>query len=401
MENEALNEERTEETHGQAQDDELRFDPERREKAEAYARINRRWMFVELGLSFALIIGFWASGLSQALKSFWIEAGMDAPAALVAGYVGTLMIGSELVTLPLSWWRGFVLPHRFGLSTQELGAWAIDQLKMLGLELLLGLPIAEVIYWLLRSAPTTWWLWAAAFMILVGVVLSGLAPVLIVPLFYDLTPLEDEELTQRIKKLGKQAHTRIVGVYTIDLSRRTTAANAMVMGLGATKRIALGDTLYEEFTPDEIETIVAHELGHQVHHDLELGILVESALTLGGMYAAHRALLWGIARFGFTGLGDVAAMPWLMLVATVFSLATMPLINAYSRWRERLADDFAVRTTGKPQAFTNALTRLGDQNLAEAEPPQWEVSLFYSHPPLATRIERITRRQKASQQTSA
>ncbi|NBD36491.1 MAG: M48 family metalloprotease, partial [Chloroflexi bacterium] len=122
----------------------------------------------------------------------------------------------------------------------------------------------------------------------------------------DLTPLEDEELAERIKALGEAANTRIVGVYTIDLSRRTTAANAMVMGLGTTKRIALGDTLYEEFTPEEIETIVAHELGHQVHHDLELGILVESALTLGGMYAAHRALLWGIERFGFAGLGDVA-----------------------------------------------------------------------------------------------
>ncbi len=215
-----------------------------------------------------------------------------------------------------------------------------------------------------------------------------MAPVLILPLFNKLTPLGDADLVDRIRGLAERTGRHIAGVYTIDLSSRTTAANALFMGLGRTKRIALGDTLYATYSTDEIETIVAHELGHQVHRDLQVGLAVQCALLLGTLYLAQLFLRWGIGYYGFTGPGDVAALPLLALAAGIFSLVTMPLSSGYSRWREGLADQFALDATGKPEAFVRAMVRLANQNLAEADPPRWVVWLLYSHPPIRERVAR-------------
>ena len=367
--------------------DVLTLDEGRQEAARQLARQHRRLMVVELVLSAVLVIGFLLSGASQWLKDALVRAHVVAPGALVAAYVAIAYLGYSIITVPLSWWGGFVLPHRYGLSTQSAAGWVEDEMKSLLLGLLLGLPVAEVIYLLLRTYPGSWWLWAAIFLIFFAVLLGHLAPVLITPLFYKLTPLNDSDLIERIKHLAEVAGTRIVGVYTINLSARTTAGNAMVMGLGGSKRIALGDTLYADYSPQEIETIIAHELGHQVHHDLELGIIVQSLLFLGGMYLAHLFLLAGIGYFGFSGPGDIAGMPLLLLAVGIFSLITMPLINGYSRWRESLADRFAVQTTRNPLAFARAMIRLANQNLSEADPPRWVVWLLYSHPPVKERVK--------------
>jgi STE24 endopeptidase len=170
------------------------------------------------------------------------------------------------------------------------------------------------------------------------------------------------------------------------MSSKTVEANAAVVGLGNTRRIILGDTLLDNFSADEIETVLAHELGHHVHGDMGKGILVQSALTLGGLWLASLALEWGVVFFGFEGVADVAGMPWLALVLGAFGLITMPLSNAYSRWRERLADRYALETTHMPQAFATAMTRLADQNLADADPERWVEVLLHSHPAISRRV---------------
>jgi STE24 endopeptidase len=362
------------------------LDEGRQQAARELARRHRRLMVLEMAVTAILVIGFLVTGVSLWLKNILQGGHVVAPGLLVAAYVALAFLGYSVITLPLSWWGGFVLPHRYGLSTQSASGWVEDEMKSLVLGLLLGIPVAEVIYWLLRSYPGTWWIWASAFLIVFAVVLGHLAPILITPLFYKLTPLTDSDLIERIKRLADIAHTRIVGVYTINLSERTTAGNAMVMGLGASKRIALGDTLYADYSPQEIETIIAHELGHQVHHDLELGIIVQSLLFLGGMYLASLFLRVGVGYFGFSGPGDIAALPLLVLAVGVFSLITMPLINGYSRWRESLADRYAVQITRNPVAFARAMIRLANQNLSEADPPRWVVWLLYSHPPVKDRV---------------
>jgi STE24 endopeptidase len=365
------------------------LDEGRQEAARQLARQHRRLMVLEMGLSAVLVIGFLLTGASFWLKDLLQGGHIVAPGALVAAYVALAFLGYSLITAPLSWYGGFVLPHRYGLSTQSASGWVEDEMKSLVLGLLLGIPVAEVIYWLLRTYPDTWWVWAAVFLIFFAVLLGHLAPVLITPLFYKLTPLTDADLIERIRRLADTAHTRIAGVYTINLSARTTAGNAMVMGLGASKRIALGDTLYADYSPQEIETIIAHELGHQVHHDLELGIIVQSLLFLGGMYVAQLFLRAGVGYFGFSGPGDIAALPLLLLAVGLFSLITMPLINGYSRWRESLADRYAVQTTRNPLAFARAMIRLANQNLSEADPPRWVVWLLYSHPPVKDRVRTL------------
>lgn len=362
------------------------LDPHRQERAREYARLRRRLMVVDLAVSAGLVVAFLLSGLSVTLKT-WLQAvGVRDELLLVAVYVALVYTGYTLFTMPLAWWEGFVLPHRYDLSTQTLRGWFVDQIKGFALGLVLGVPVAEVMYWLLRTVPTTWWVWAALFLIGFTVVLGHLAPLLIVPLFYRMVPLEDPELRDRIERLARRAGVRVADVYTINLSSRTRAANALVMGLGRTKRIALGDTLYGEYTPDEIEAILAHELGHQVHRDLELGILVQSVVILGGMYAAHRFLLWGVSAFGFEGPGDISGFPLLVLAVGLFGLLVFPALNAFSRWRERLADRYALEVGSAPEAFASAMIRLANQNLAEADPPRWAVWLLYSHPPIKERI---------------
>jgi STE24 endopeptidase len=363
------------------------IDRGRQEEAKSFARLRHRLMAVELALgglfAFALIL----SGLTQQLKGL-VLAVSDRPVLVVAGYFLLLTVIYSVLTFPLEYYGGFRLPHSFGLSNQTLLEWLVDEVKGGLLGLALGLIVVEMVYFLLGALPDWWWLVTAAVMLMLGVIMANLAPVLLVPIFYKLKPLEDEALEARLKRLGERAHTSVRGVYTIDLSSKTKAANAMVMGLGNTRRIVLGDTLYDRYRSDEIETILAHELGHQSRHDLWWGMILQSALSVGGLYLAHLALVLGVEVLGYSGLHDVASMPLLALVMGVFLAVTTPLVNAFSRWRERMADEYALRITDKPRAFISAMVRLANQNLADVDPEPWVEFLLYSHPPVGKRIRR-------------
>ena len=363
------------------------IDNERQELAKEYARIRRRLMLVELLIGGLYTLSWLVFGWSSELKEISVSI-TDNEWILVAIF-GMVFGGIYyLIMVPLSYFSGFVLPHRFGLSTQTLLGWVVDQIKGLGVGLILGFILLEIIYALLRVAPDTWWIWAALAMLLFNVILANLAPVILFPIFYKFVPLGDDhaELVERLMELSKEADTYVKGVFKFDMSRRTKAANAGLTGLGNTRRIILGDTLIEEFTMDEIETILAHELGHHINKDIPLGILIESLITLFGLYAASLVLSWGTQSLGFNGPSDVAAMPLFVLVMGVYGLITMPLGNAYSRWRERLADAYAIEVTRNGTAYASALSRLANQNLADANPEPWVEFLLYSHPSLGRRI---------------
>jgi STE24 endopeptidase len=363
------------------------LDPERQKQAKAYERIHRRLFVLDVALGGLYVLAWlvfgWAVGLKTALLNVTTNDWL-----LVAG-LGTVFGGVYyLVDLPLAYYSGFVLPHRFDLSTQTFKGWFGDQVKTLVVSAILGGLALEVVYAVLRAAPDTWWLWAAGLSLLFNVVLTNLAPVLFMPLFYKFAPLGEEhaDLAQRLIRLAERAGTRVRGVFKIDMSRRTKAANAALMGIGNTRRIVLGDTLIAEFTPDEIETVLAHELGHHVNRDIPAAILVTSILTLGGLYLASLGLKWGAAALGLAGPADIAALPIFALVMGAYSLVSMPLGNGYSRWRERRADVYALRATSNGAAFASALARLANQNLSDADPEPWVEFLFYSHPALSKRI---------------
>lgn len=367
---------------------ETTLDPERQREAKTYARIRQRLILVDVGIGgiYALawlVLGWWKE-LKTTLLGFTSNDWL-----LVAGF-GIVFGGIYyLINLPLSFYAGYTLPHRFKQSNQTVKDWISDQIKGLLIGFILGGVILEIIYTVLRAAPDTWWLWVAFIMLLFNVLLANLAPVLIFPIFYKFVPLEDEytELAERLKSLAELAGARVRGVFKFDMSRRTKAANAALTGLGNTRRIILGDTLLDEFTSDEIETVLAHELGHHVHKDIPKGILIESVITLVGLYLASLGLLWGTTVFGFEGPADIAALPLFVLVMGAYGFLTMPLTNAYSRARERRADEYALKATDNGSAYASALIRLANQNLADADPEPWVEILLYSHPALSKRIE--------------
>jgi STE24 endopeptidase len=358
---------------------------ERQIKAKEYSRIRKRLLLLDLALG-AIYIIVWLALEWHAAARNWVYTFTVNPYLAVALYA--LVFGTPyfLIDLPLSFYGGFVLPHRYDQSNQTLSLWITDQLKLLALTAGFGLLVLEIIYWLLRAAPDLWWVYGAVVMLFFTVVLGTLAPVLIAPWFIKSTPLEDQDLANRLIRLAERAGTRVKGVYRFDMSRRTKSANAMLTGLGATRRILLGDTLLDNFTPDEIETVLAHELAHHVHRDIPIGIAVNSMLTLVSFWIAHLALTWSVDTFNLTAISDPAGLPIFGLVTAIIGLIAMPLGNAYSRWRERLADRYALQETRKPQAFANAMTRLANQNLADADPAPWEVLLLYSHPPIRDRV---------------
>lgn len=368
------------------------LDPEKQKQAKEYARIKRRLWLADTVFSaiYALVwlIPGWAVDLRAWLTGFsandWILV-----LAFTAIFGGLYFV----LNLPLGYYSGFVLPHRFDQSNQTLKDWIIDQLKGLLIAIPLGVLLLEGLYAFLRTFPDTWWLWAAGALLVVQVLLANLAPVLIMPLFNKYVPLGDEhaELAERLIKLAEKANTKVQGVFKFDLSRRTKAANAALTGIGNTRRIILGDTLINEFTPDEIETVLAHELGHQVHKDIPLLIGLGTLTTLLGFYLVSLALSWAAGVFHFNGPADVAGLPAFGLVLGLYGLLTMPLENAFSRWRERMADEYAIQVTGKGQAFASAFVRLANQNLGEMDPEKWVVFMFYDHPPLGERIEMATR----------
>lgn len=368
--------------------DTISLDPERQKKAKRYARLHRRLMLVDLFLGAFYLLVWLFLGWSVALKEFLLGFTSN-DWLLVAGYGLVFAAGYFILDLPLSYYSGFILPHQYDLSTQTFTSWVIDQVKGILVGGILGGLLLEIVYAVLRAAPETWWLWAGGLLLLFNVLLSNLAPVLLFPIFYKVKPLgeEHQELVERLTALAQEAHTQVKGVFQFDMSRRTKQANAALMGLGNTRRIVLGDTLLSEFTNEEIETVIAHELGHHVHKDIPTGILIGSLMTLAGLYLASLGLKWGVNTFGFESPADIAAFPLFGLVTALYGLVTMPLENAFSRWRERNADIYALQATGKGEAYASALVRLANQNLADVEPEGWVEFLLYSHPALGKRIK--------------
>ena len=363
------------------------LDPQRQEQARQYARIKRQLWLVDQSISLLYAILWLTLGWATGLRA-WLTGFINNDWLLVAAFASIFTGIYFLLNLPLNYYAGFVLPHRYDLSTQSLKNWTIDQIKGLLLGAVLGLLVIELVYLALRQTGDSWWLWLTGGALVFSVLLANLSPILIMPIFNKFTPLGEEhaDLAQRLIKLAEQAGTKIKGVYKMDMSRRTKQANAALMGTGNTRRIVLGDTLINEFSDDEIETILAHELGHHVHKDIPWMIGFGTLTTALSFYLVSLAMNWAIQAFGLTGIADPASLPALMILLSLYGLILMPINNAFSRWRERMADDYALEATGKSDSFASAFTRLANQNLSEVDPQPWVVFLFYSHPPLNARI---------------
>ncbi len=371
--------------------EEIENDPQ--ERARAYESVHNRLFVVRLFLTAALVLTYLFSGASAQLAE-GLRASFDSWWVVNALYVVITMFGFSAFMFPLSLYADHTLEHHYELSNQTLASWIGDYLKALLLELVLMVLFFEVIYGLLRWSGGQWWLWATAFYVLFSVVMTAVAPLVIMPLFHKFELLEESDLTRAVKAFVEKAGLKVLGVFRWGLEEKTTTANAALAGLGRTRRIILGDTMLTGYTQEEIIAVLAHEVGHYKHRDLLRLLSFGTVLAAVGFYAVNICLTLLISRFGFSGIDDIGSFPIFVFCLFVFSLLMMPLSNGYSRKREFAADEFAVKAMGSAEALVRTFEKLADQNLSDKNPARWIEFLLHGHPSIARRIERARQVEK-------
>lgn len=303
----------------------------------------------------------------------------------------TLLVGvvESLVAFPLSFYTGYVLEHKYDLSDQTLGSYFWEKLKGILVGAVIGIPILLLFYFFLRTYGNGWWLPTAVLMFVVTVLLARIAPKVIMPLFYDFTAIDREELSARIAELAKTVGLTIDGIFQFNLSKETKKANAAFTGLGKAKRVIIGDTLLENFTDEEILSVVAHELGHYSKKHIWKLSGISTLFTFAGLYVVSRIYAYVVSVSSYESITALAALPIITLFLVLFNFLVGPLQNAISRQFEREADDFSVELFGRPEVTVESLEKLAEQNLADPEPHPAVEILFYSHPSIPNRIQRI------------
>jgi STE24 endopeptidase len=352
----------------------------------------RRWLEIgDLVISFGFLIALLATGWTSTLSGLASRIGGDHYALDLFLYVAFLSVISKVLGFGLDFYS-FRLEHRFNLSNQRLSSWIKDEIKGWVLGLVLATFLAEIVYALIRTSPQYWWIIAWLIFIGLFIFFAQIAPVVLFPLFYKFIPLQNDELKARLVRLGERAGTRVRGVYEWKLSEKSKKANAALTGLGSTRRIILADTLLQNYSNDEIEAVLAHELGHHVHGHMVKMIVVQALVTLAGFWAANEVLRWAtydqkmFPALNFQHLSDFANLPLLALVASGLSLLLMPALNAYSRFTERQADLYCWKCVANVTPYITAMEKLARQNLSESHPSRLVELLFHSHPPISKRI---------------
>lgn len=339
-------------------------------------------------ISFILLYLFIALGYSLLLQNY-IQNFIENSYLVFLLFVFMIGIFSSILFMPINIYTGFYLEHKYKLSNQTFYKYFIENVKSLLVGLAIGIPILLLFFFVINQFGDLWWLVFASAMFLISVVLSQLFPIIILPIFYKILPLNDEDLKTRISNLAKGAGIKVENVFTFDMSKNTKKANAAFTGLGKTKRIILGDTLLNNYSKDEIETVIAHELGHYKHMHIVKNILfgtVSSFLTFFIISILYKnSLSW----FDFKSITQIAALPLLSLWAMIIGLIQSPIGNILSRKYEYEADRYAIESTLKPESFINTLNKLTDQNLGDREPHPFVEWFFYSHPSIKNRINAI------------
>lgn len=344
-----------------------------------------------------------ASLMSSVLENTWFAAsGTSArwrqrltaftsrPLLADAAYLTSVQLAKSAIGLPLAYTSGYLVERAFGLTRRSPGSWFAERAKDLSLSTAINVPLTTVAFAVIARRPRDWWLVLSGVSVPLMILVTRVGPVVIAPLFNRFDPIDDAGLASRIRTLGDRAGVQIVDVYRMDMSQQTEKANAFFTGIGGAKRIVLADTLMDRFQPAEIDGVVAHELGHQVHGDIWRMVGMVASGGFGIAYVLHRVMPVIIRESrrltGVMGTDDVAALPLYSLVLTGIGIGAQPVQAAISRRIERRTDQYALVLTGDGNAYANAMERLASQNLTEPNPPRWLVWLMYSHPPTSERV---------------
>jgi STE24 endopeptidase len=346
-------------------------------KSSRYRRARRRADGAAILAGGALLMALLLTRASVALRA----AVSSSPAA----YAAVLCVLAATVMVPFAWYRDYRLERRYELSDVRFAGWAVARVKAAAVVLVVAIPLAEFVYRAMRW-PSLWWLVAAIGCSAVMALVAAVGPVLLLPLLHGSRPLEREVLRHRLEGLSKKAGIPVLSVHEFPLGERTRRASAALVGAGTARRILLSDTLLANYSDDEIEVVLAHEMGHHVHRHLLKAGVVEVFLLLAGFRLAAAALESSWRWLGLTSPADPAGMPLVVLSVGSVLVAATPLMNAWSRAHERRADRFALETASEPAAFIQAVRRMSAHNLAEDRPSSAAFLWFHTHPTAEERI---------------
>jgi len=350
-----------------------------------YNRIKLRLSIIDLVLYLLLITLLAFSGLSVLIAGLSDVTGNIYGDFLV--FILIIGLGFSVIGLPFDFYGSYIVEHKFGLSNQTFFKWVWEESKSTALSIVIGVPIALVFYFLIRSMGDKWWLYFAGFIFVISVFFARIAPVVIFPLFYKFTKLEDGEIKEKVEKILSDVKISITGIYSFNMSKDTKKANAGFTGLGKTKRIILSDTLLEKFTPDEIAIVFAHEAGHYKHRHIVKNIMFSTVVIFASFYICSVLHSITIKSMGFENVYDLAALPALVFYLTLSGLIMMPVTNFISRKYEFQADEYALRITSDLNSFISTMEKLAEINLADKEPHPVVEFFLYSHPSIKRRIE--------------
>ena len=354
-------------------------------EARRYNRI-QRWLGIsDFVIGSAFLVLLLVTGWSGWLRDLALRRGFQNYTLALFLYLLFLLLISKALGFGLDYY-GFQLEKKFQLSTQRVRSWLWDEAKGFLVGLVLAGIVTELLYFMIRQLPQHWWLITWGLFLGLLILMAQLAPVVLFPIFYKFEPLDDEDLRRRLVVLSEHAGARVRGVYRWKLSEKSKKANAALTGLGSTRRIILADTLLDNYAPEEIEAVLAHELGHHVNRHILKSIVVQAGTTLLGFWAANWVLHYAVDHHMFDELSDFANLPLLALTATALSLVLMPALNAYSRYNERQADRYAFESIASVEPFISSMNKLAQQNLAERTPSKLVEVLFHSHPAISKRV---------------
>ncbi len=357
-----------------------------------YKKYNRIKIIIKVGQTVVLFAGLilmlvcrWNYSLYSAIEQ--IKYG-NLLSFLMFVYVLEIIV--TVVTFPVSLYSGFILEHKYDLTSQKFGAWLKEEAKDALVSFVITFPLLLLFYYILHTFTTFWWLPFGIILFFFSVVMAQLFPIMIFPIFHKSVPVENEDLMEKISRLSEKAGVRIEKILSFDMSKSTNKANAMFTGLGKTKRILLGDTLLNNFSTDEIETVIAHELGHYKHNHIVKNLTTGTFVSFFSLFVISQ-VYWHVLKYVNPGgaITDTASLPLLLLVAMILGLILSPIMSGISRKFEYQADSFAVIETAKHEIFVDALNKLNTQNLGDPDPHPFIEWLFYSHPSIKNRIRAI------------
>lgn len=366
------------------------YDPEKRRKAKIYTRIKIiagviNGMLVPL----VFLLGFFFLGFSFLLRDLVLSFGILA----VPFFIFLLFTLLNIVEFPLTFYSGYVYERKYQLSRYTLKGWFGDYFKGLFIEYVFSIVLLTILYSFIGIS--YWWIYAAILYFFVDIFMSNIYPVFILPFFYKLSPFTDEKLKKKLMRMIKSSGAgNVETIVVAKESEKSVKANAMFAGMGKTKKMILFDTLLNNFTEDETETVIGHELGHYVNKDVWRDIILSTLLIFPIFYIVHLALVFATNNYGLIALNDAAGFPLFLATMSILDLIVMPLENWYSRRRERAADWFGLEHSRKPKAQISTEKRLTDMALSDESPPPFVEWLLYTHPSTEKRISMVKEWEK-------